>query len=524
LEKSVPSPHKPWLVQHYFDRALASNPDKIAVTCGSVELTYRQVDRAATVIAHRLRSAGMRRADCVAVFMPKSVEAICSILGVLRSDGAYVPIDTESPAARISGILAACGSGLMLVNQAGRAKLSSSDYESMLSGVTLIDVDDAHLVETALPQLRYEAISVDIAYVLFTSGSTGTPKGVMISHQAVIDYIDWCVYQYQITASDQISNHAPLYFDNSTFDLYTAFAAAATLHLVPPELNSVVPRLASWLRDRAISVFFCVPSVLTLLLKSRRLRAGMFPDLRELVFAGEVIQPDVLTEWMHLFPKARFTNMYGPTEITVDCTYHVVTTPPGHEPVPIGKARPNMEVFIALENGQLTQVPGSSGELWVRGLSVGYGYLGDPDKTSKAFVQHPSSRFPDRLYRTGDLVRMREDGALLFQGRADQQIKYLGHRIELGEIEAQLQALADVDEAVVVFHSGENSELEAIGALVSTRSGLHSNDVLDLLKQRVPGYMLPRKLKCTTDPFPRTPNGKYDRMQILQLVFADSSR
>jgi len=519
----VQAPHKPWLVQHYFDRALANDPDKIAVTCGSIERTYRQVDQAATVIAHRLQSAGMRRADCIAVFMPKSVDAICSILGILRSDGAYVPIDTESPAVRVGGIVAACGSGLMLVNQAGRAKLSSAEYESMLSGVTLIDVDDAHLVKAEVSPREYQAISVDIAYVLFTSGSTGNPKGVMISHQAVIDYIDWCVDQYGITAADQISNHAPLYFDNSTFDLYTAFAAGATLHLVPPELNSVVPRLAGWIRDRAISVFFCVPSVLTLLLKSRRLRAGMFPELRELVFAGEVVQPDVLTDWMKLFPEVRYTNMYGPTEITVDCTYHVVTTPPGDVPVPIGRARPNMEVFIALESGELTQVPGSFGELWVRGLSVGYGYLGDPDKTDKAFVQHPKSRFPDRLYRTGDLVRMQEDGALLFQGRADQQIKYLGHRIELGEIEAQLQALDDVDEAVVVFRTGENAEQEAIGAMVSTRSGLQSSDVLALLKQRVPGYMLPKKLKCTSEAFPRTPNGKYDRKQILQLVFPESS-
>ena len=521
---SVLAPHKPWLVQHYFDRALANDSAKLAVTCGSEQLTYLQVDRAASVIAHKLRSAGMRRADCVAVFMPKSVDAICSILGVLRNAGAYVPIDTESPAARVAGIVAACGSGLMLVNRAGRAKLSATEYEPMVSGLTLIDVDEAHQVEVMLTPIRYEAISVDIAYVLFTSGSTGNPKGVMISHQAVVDYIDWCVHQYQITATDQISNHAPLYFDNSTFDLYTAFAAGATLHLVPPELNSVVPRLAGWLRDRDISVFFCVPSVLTLLLKSRRLRAGMFPALRELVFAGEVVQPDVLTAWMNLFPEVRFTNMYGPTEITVDCTYHVVTSPPGDAPVPIGKARPNMEVFIALESGELSQSPGSAGELWVRGLSVGYGYLGDADKTAKAFVQHPLSRFPDRLYRTGDLVRMREDGALLFQGRADQQIKYLGHRIELGEIEAHLQALDDVDEAVVVFQSGENAAQEGIGALVSTRSGLHSKDVLALLKQAVPGYMLPRTLKCTTDPFPRTPNGKYDRKEILQLVFADSSR
>jgi acyl-coenzyme A synthetase/AMP-(fatty) acid ligase len=150
---------------------------------------------------------------------------------------------------------------------------------------------------------------------------------------------------------------------------------------------------------------------------------------------------------------------------------------------------------------------------------VGYGYLGDQERTEKAFVQNPASRFPDRLYRTGDLVHIREDGHFMFLGRADQQIKYLGHRIELGEIEAQLQALPEVDEAVVVFRQGEEASEQGIGALVSVRDGIQSGDVLAALKHRVPAYMLPRRILCTQRAFPRTPNGKYDRRAILSAVF-----
>ena len=559
--------HKPWLIHHYFDRSWALYPGKTAVTCGDREATYTEVGNASIRLADQLLEAGVARGECIPLFIPKSIDAIFAMLAVLRVGSAYVPLDVDSPASRIISILRTTGSRVVLANQEGLTLLNHPDYQAVLAEYVIVKVDETGLPDThdaakgsdieesiaeSVPTrfvdhgeeksdfdvLKYSrasamgaallsgvgSVSVDLAYVLFTSGSTGAPKGVMISHQAIIDYIDWCVAQFRISSTDQIANHAPLYFDNSTFDIYTAFASGATLHLIPPGLNSVLPRLVSWLRQRKISVFFCVPSVLTLLLKSRRLQSGSLPDVRELVFAGEVVQPDVLTTWMEIFPHMRFTNMYGPTEITVDCTFHVVDQPPRNNPVPIGRARPNMEVFVAEEGGRLTQAPGATGELWVRGLSVGYGYLGDPDRTSQAFVQNPRSRFPDRLYRTGDLVTIREDGALLFLGRLDQQIKYLGHRIELGEIESQLQALPVVEEAVVVFHNAAEAAHQAIGALVSTSSNADSNVVMALLKDRVPGYMLPKVIVCTNDAFPRTPNGKYDRKAIASSLFDSLSK
>lgn len=508
--------HKPFLIQHYFERAVAGHPDKVAVTCGQESLTYAELDARSNAIARALLAAGAGKGKFVPFLMPKSVDSICAMLGILKAGCGYVPLDVDSPEQRLVSILRTTNARCLVVNTAGCERLVQTP--SLGDGIVVIDC--AVEADTA-PLAPSERISVDVAYVLFTSGSTGAPKGVMIPHQAIIDYIDWCVVQYSVTDKDNVANHAPLYFDNSTFDIYTAFAAGATLHLVPPSLNAVLPRLVTWLSEKQISVFFCVPSVLTLLLRSRRLQRNSFPALRELVFAGEVVQADVLTEWMRLFPHVRFTNMYGPTEITVDCTYHVVQSPPGNEPVPIGRARPNMELYVYTETEELSQAIGATGELWVRGLSVGYGYLGDAAKTSAAFVQHPDSPFPDRLYRTGDVVRIREDGALMFLGRADQQIKYLGHRIELGEIEAQLQALEQVTEAVVVFRHGDDAGTQAIGALVSTAMPCTSAQILDALKARVPTYMLPRRLLCTEEPFPRTANGKYDRKAVLALVFGE---
>jgi amino acid adenylation domain-containing protein len=386
--------------------------------------------------------------------------------------------------------------------------------------IRLINIDEAVAQDNTA--IDYKNLSIDLAYVLFTSGSTGTPKGVMIPHKAIIDYIDWCVETYQLTDQDVIANHAPLYFDNSTFDLYTAFKTGATLHLVHDELNSVIPLLVKWLRDREITTFFCVPSVLTLLLKSRRLKEDSFPKLRHVICAGEVLPTDVLIEWMQRYPHLQFTNMYGPTEITVDCSYHVIHNLPSDRrtAIPIGKARKNMAMFVRDANGILSTDVGAEGELLVRGTSVAYGYLGDSERSAKAFIQNPTHKlFHDPLYCTGDFVRIDENGDFLFLGRADDQIKFLGYRIELGEIEASLRSIAGVEESVVVFNNCDDESLRELGALISVATNFNLDLVRDHLKVRLPAYMIPSRLHLHISEFPRTPNGKYDRTAIKEILF-----
>jgi len=345
----------------------------------------------------------------------------------------------------------------------------------------------------------------------------------MIPHKAIIDYIDWCVAQYALSSNDVIANHAPLYFDNSTFDLYTAFKTGAELHLVDDAINAIIPSLVKWIRNRGITTFFCVPSVLSMLLRSRRLKDDSFPELRHLICAGEVLPPNVLRIWMEKYPHVQFTNMYGPTEITVDCSYHVFTEPPveNARAVPIGKARSNMELFVRDECGNLSQDPGAHGELLVRGTSVAYGYLGEDKKTQECFIQNPRhDAFSDMLYCTGDLVEIAENGDFMFVGRTDDQIKYLGYRIELGEIEAALTAVHGIDEGVVVFnHAAETSE-QAIGALVSSNTGLDPVQIAASLSDFLPPYMIPTIITVTSADFPQTSNGKYDRKAVSSLVFA----
>mgnify|MGYP003636021951 CR=1 FL=1 len=505
------------LVQQYFSNSARRFPDKAGLNCADDSSTFRDSDLLTNAIANHICANGMERGSFIPFFMSKSINSIHSILSILKSDCAYVPIDVASPPGRINSILEVSNASLVIVDKASKELFLSHLPDG--SKIDILVIDEFSGGDTS--ERDYQNLSIDIAYVLFTSGSTGVPKGVMIPHKAIIDYIDWCVSEYELSSSDVIANHAPLYFDNSTFDLYTAFSTGAELHLVHDAVNAVLPSLIKWIRNRKISTFFCVPSVMSMLLRSRRLKSDSFPDLRHMIAAGEVLPPDVVRGWMELYPHVQFTNMYGPTEITVDCSFHVIREipTPDQQTIPIGKARPNMELFVRTENGELQQAVGARGELLVRGTSVAYGYLGDSEKTNKAFIQNPNNDvFADMLYCTGDLVEIDAQGDYLFLGRADEQIKYLGYRIELGEIEAALTSIDGVDEGVVVFNDSDKPEETGIGALVSSET-LDEKALLAELRDKVPPYMVPSRVLLKTDDFPRTANEKYDRKSIKRLVF-----
>ena len=505
------------LVQQYFSESAQRFPDKNAVCCEDVAISYAALDSYTNGLARHLASLGVGRATFVPFYMPKSVDSIKSILGILKADCAYIPLDFNSPAQRLESILKAANAKVLVVNSKSEAA-----FRALLPDFPIILVNIDALTFSDTSPIDFKNLSIDLAYVLFTSGSTGTPKGVMIPHKAIIDYIDWCVETYDLTDKDVIANHAPLYFDNSTFDLYTAFKTGATLHLVHEELNSVIPLLVKWLREREVTTFFCVPSVLTMLLKSRRLKDDSFPSLRHLICAGEVLPAEVLAEWMQRYPQLQYTNMYGPTEITVDCSYHIIHECPQDKArtIPIGKARSNMELFVRTESGALSQEPGAQGELLVRGTSVAYGYLGDTERTQKVFIQNPlHNYFHDPLYCTGDMVRIDATGDYLFLGRTDDQIKFLGYRIELGEIEANLRTIPGVEEGIVVFNNSANESARELGALVSLNAGYTLEQLQADLKARLPHYMVPTRLRLALDEFPRTSNGKYDRKVATKLVF-----
>ena len=337
------------LAQQYFSESAELFPDKPGICCGNESLSFCDAEKFTNGFARALKEAGVVRGQFVPFFMEKSTRSILSVLSILKADCAYVPIDFNSPGQRMQSILKATEASIVIVDE--NSQLLFEELIPAIERPVLLNISRFKPVNVA--PVPTQNLSIDIAYVLFTSGSSGVPKGVMIPHKAIIDYIEWCVETFKLTENDVISNHAPLYFDNSTFDLYCAFKTGATLHLVHEELNAVLPRLVNWLSERKITTFFCVPSVLTLLLRSRRLKPDSFPKMRHIIAAGEVLPRDILADWMEMYPHIQFTNMYGPTEITVDCSYHILHEKPGKDllSIPIGKARTNMEMYVRTASG-----------------------------------------------------------------------------------------------------------------------------------------------------------------------------
>ncbi|GAO92945.1 amino acid adenylation domain-containing protein [Pseudomonas syringae] len=505
----------------YLERSAKKFPEKVAVQglrLGHIEaITYAELNTFSDRFSEFLRAQGATPGEFIPFFMFKEVDSIKSIFSVLKADCAYVPLDCKSPEGRLLSIIQSCKAKFIIVNE--RSASLAERIFSAIPTLKIINISE-FVSDTTFVFSASLNISVDLAYVLFTSGSTGTPKGVMISHQAIIDYIGWCTETYNITAIDHVSNHAPLYFDNSTFDIYTSMAAGATLHLVPEEFNVMLPRLIDWIEDNRISIFFCVPSILTLMLQTGRLHTERFVELKHLICAGEVLPTTTAKKILDLFPHLQLTNMYGPTEITVDCTYHVVREADvtSSTSIPIGKPRRNMQLMVLTDDGAVTNERGATGELMVRGSSVSYGYLDNYAKTQEAFVQNPAhSLYPDMVYKTGDRVTIGEEGLYYYCGRLDNQIKHLGYRIELGEIEANALLLDTVLEAVAVYRSSTSMFESAICMAVKTTVPTDVRTLRAALTSVLPPYMIPGHFVFLDSDFPRTPNGKYDRASILGL-------
>ncbi len=515
-----------YLLQHLLSEAAERDPGGIAVRCRGRSLTYGELDSAADGVAATLTAGGVRPHDRVGIHLPKSVEMVAAVYGVLRAGAAYVPLDPRAPTARLGAIASDCGVAALISTHPGASSLLPAIDGSALRLAILVG-DDADPHELPIPAIGFEeaaatrgapsvaTIDADLAYILYTSGSTGTPKGVMLSHRHALTFVRWCASTLDVGPEDTLSNHAPLHFDLSVFDLYLAALVGATVVPVAEEITFLGAELSSFIDREEISVWYSVPSALTLLARTLP-GPGSLPHLRTVVFAGEVFPTKDLRRLRELLPDASLWNLYGPTETNV-CTYYRVTELPADDrvPIPIGRACENTEVFALRDDGQLAGV-GEEGELFVRGTGVMDGYWGRPEKTAEVLVANPlPGGTRDMAYRTGDIVRLRSDGDYEFLGRRDHQIKSRGYRIELGDIEAALAANQEFLEsaAVAVPHDDWGT---AIVAWVVPRNGseVTERSVRRYVATVLPRYMVPARVEVV-DALPRTSNGKIDRQRLI---------
>jgi amino acid adenylation domain-containing protein len=504
-------------------RAAREHPGRTAVVDGDRTIDYATLDGLSERVASLLIERGVEPGDRVAIYTPKSIEAVAAIYGVMKAGGVYVPFDPRAPASRLAYIARDAGIRVIVSSPAlaptcpELAERGAPLETILVTGGGLTDAPAPGLelvpwpagVGGSTPSPKAVVGEDDLAYVLYTSGSTGDPKGVMLSHRNALDFVEWAADLVALTPADRVSSHAPFHFDLSTFDLYSSAAAAATVVLVPAE-HSVFPiALARFIRDQHISVWYSVPSILTMLVLRGKLDEAAPVALRTVIFAGEVFPPKYLAALQQLLPEARFVNFYGPTETNV-CTWYDVPRFSGEPPesIPIGVPLPCVEALVVDERGAPVE-RGAVGELVIKGSTVMHGYWGDPERTAR--VLDPG---PPRAYRTGDLVRCTPDGNFVFLGRRDAQVKSRGYRIELGEIETAISAIDRVVECAVVAVP-DDVVTNRIEAFVVPRDGLTTGDVLAVCKDRLPAYMIPEQMHIRAE-LPKSSTGKIDRRRLTE--------
>lgn len=516
-----------YLLQHLLEISANNYPDKEAVIYKDNSITYQKLDTVSNQLARVLKDAGIEKGDRVGICLNKSIEAVVTIYGILKAGAAYVPIDPLAPVKRMAFIIEDCGIKALVTTRQKLTNLYQDTANNVSKYLQCVILKDEGKVETEseffqtkvvtwqevlrspdAPLSSIALIDQDLAKIIYTSGSTGQPKGVMISHLASLTSIN-CFYEgFNIQPTDRVSGLFPIYFIGSLFDIFVPIRAGATLILVPPEL-SVLPReLSKFAENQRITIWLSVSSLLTQLVLRGNLEQHKFPDLRIIIFGGEIFPEKYLHQIMMMIPHAEYYQLYGSTEAFPRTYYLIEKISPI---IPIGKAFANIELFVINEKNQIIN-PGESGELCVRGSSLMKGYWKMPEKTNEVLVPYVLN--PDIgeeiVFRTGDIVKQDANGNYIFVGRRDHQIKSRGYRIELGEIESTLYSHVDIEEAVVIAIPDEEIG-NRLKAIVATRNGntLKKSDLEYFCAERLPKYMIP-EIELRSE-LPKTPTGKIDR-------------
>lgn len=495
-------------ILEYLECTAQKFPDKLAAKDEKTQCTYHQLYNRAKEIGTFLAQRQTVRKP-VAVFMEKSVSTLQIFMGIVAAGDFYVLIDPTFPSYRIQQIFAVLEPEIVITKKEYKEKLICNGYQGKI-------VEEEELAgeidEPLLQQIRKQSLDTDPLYGIFTSGSTGIPKGVVICHRSVIDFIEHFTEIFGITEKDVLGNQAPFDFDVSVKDIYSCLKTGATLLIIPRAYFRFPNQVVDMLEENGATTLIWAVSALCLLNRLHGLKYKTPSAINKILFSGEMMPIKQLNQWRAYYPNAMFVNLYGPTEITCNCTYYIVDKEfTEEEKLPMGNAFPNERVFLLDEENKEVTASGISGEVCVAGTALALGYYNNAEMTAKVFTNNPlNPYYPETIYHTGDLAYYGEDGNMYFAGRKDFQIKHMGHRIELEEIDTLLNSLNGIERACTFFDEKKN---KIVAFYVGTEE---KRAIIDEMKTKVPEFMVPN-LFVQLEEMPLTKNGKIDRSYIKEL-------
>ena len=506
-------------LHHLFEQQALRTPDNVAVVYGDERLTYAELDAQANRLAHHLRFLGVGPEVVVGVCLDRSVDLVVSLLGVLKAGGAYLPLETDAPRARIQQLLRNAGAVVCLTQERLHTRLQGDAADA--AKVVCVDRQALGRYPATAPALRLAPDNLVSIY--YTSGSTGQPKGVANTHRGWVNRMVWMQQRYALRDHDTVLQKTTLTFDDAAVEFFWPLSVGARIALLEPGLHKD-PRaiLAAAIRYQ-VAVLQFVPSMMGIFLEGVTPRErDALGCLRHVISSGEALRPSLV----RLFAErvgCGLHNQWGPTEVSIDATAHTCHAADGAvgATVPIGRPIANTRVYI-LDAWQSPVPVGVTGDLYVAGVGVARGYLNDTERTAEAFVPNPFE--PGTvMYKTGDRGRFRPDGSIAFLGRLDDQVKVRGQRVELAEIEAVLARHSAVkDCAVVALKGSDEYRLVAYTVLhppIAEEQGAQgeqadvSRSVRSFLKERLPEYMVPGRFMLLED-LPVTASGKIDRTRL----------
>ena len=501
-----------------FEESVKKSPQKVAVIDKDREITFTDLREQAVILAQKIIYGGSCQNRPVAVFLDKSIESVYSDLGIIYSGNFYMNLDIKTPAERISNILKLV-EPRFIISTSKQIKSIEAIIPDTID-VILLDTDErkACLNEGYVLERLTTIIDTDPSCIINTSGSTGTPKGVVLNHKSFFDFVEWAIDTFKFDDDLVMGSLSPIVFDIYSFELCMLMAKASTLVVLPGNLAAFPAKILDLLEKHKVNFLFWVPTIMVNIANMDLLSTYKLDSLKTVWFAGEVFPTKQFNYWHHHLPQTTFANLYGPIEITLDCTYYIVDKEiPDEQPLPIGYACRNTDIIILDGDDKAVKEPNVEGELCVRGTSLAMGYYNNPEKTVTAFVQNPLNKsYPEVIYRTGDIVCYDEEGLIMFKGRKDNIVKHMGYRTDLGEIEhVIINTLKLVKNGCVVYNQAEKE----ITLFYEAEQEIPASEFRKKIGQALPKYMIPTVYNHL-ELLQRNTNGKIDRLYYKNLVNA----